>query len=284
MSDRTCPKCNCRFSYPSVLKKHLQRKTPCTAIIGPSEQNVDKPHLCRFCGRCFTTIQGVSRHIREACKIAGSEKGMELLYEHTLKKQLKKQDEKTRLVEAEIAELKAQMKQLTVTQPIPQTMVNNINSGVQQNNIVINVFGQESTAHVNRSSIKGLLDGVLQQSMSPVQSAIAALLKTAMLIYSDPARPENLTCYLPNKKKDDVMVHGDEGWEIQPCTLALPPMVTKSMDTLFANQPFEEADKYGDLMRVLRANEAAYKEGKEMKMVLIRNKDLLEKALGNLPR
>ena len=29
----------------------------------------------------------------------------------------------------------------------------------------------------------------------------------ATMVYSDPAHPENLMCYLPNKKQDSALVH-----------------------------------------------------------------------------
>jgi len=257
-----------------------------------SEKESLKPHNCRFCGRRFATMPGVSRHIRESCKIAGSEAGMELLYEHTLKKQLDRQADEIVEMKTKYAQLEAQMQQLAlpaiqqaVAPAVQQIAGGHIITGPSvHQNITVNIFGKEDTKHLNRTSVKEMLDDILAQAQSPAQAALTAMLKTATLIYSDPARPENLTCYLPNKKKEDVMVHGEAGWEIQSCPLVLPPMVTKSVDALFDNQPFEDASKYGDLMKALRANEIAYKEGKDVKTVLVRNKDLLEKALGALPK
>ena len=53
---------------------------------------------------------------------------------------------------------------------------------------------------------------------------------------------------------------------------------------LFDKQPFEDAAQYGDLMKALRDNEEALTQGKAISAVLIRNKALLEAALGALPR
>jgi len=242
--------------------------------------------------------------MRKSCKIVGSEEGMELLYQHTLRKQAEKlQEQETRALKDQLAIQERQIAMLTaqLSQPAlapveskvaahaintvntgPQTIAN-MNTGVQQV-FNISIFGKESTGHIDRAGIKALLDHTIAQIQDPSQGAMAALLRTAALIYSDPARPENLTCYLPNKKKEDVMVHGESGWEIQSCQLVLPPMVTKSVDALFDNQPFEDAAKYGDLMKALRENEQAYMEGKEMKTILVRNKALLEKVLGTLPK
>ena len=262
--------------------------------------------------------------MKKTCKIAGSDEGMEKLYEHTLKRQLESQrktmEEQHRHImeqNARMAELTAMMMHLQMQQqalmPVagpaaqksapgpaawpsqppssqPQIVIGHqqqqaqtINNGVMQQ-ITINVFGQEDTKHIGRQTIKDLLDNVLSGTQDPAQGAIAALLKTAMLIYSDADHPENLTCYLPNNKKDDVLVHGAAGWEVQPYTVVLPPMATRSVDTLFDNQPFVDADKYGDLMKALAENEQAYKEGKEMRTILVRNKDLLKQVLGALPK
>jgi len=61
-------------------------------------------------------------------------------------------------------------------------------------------------------------------------------------------------------------------------------MATRSVDALFNNQPFDNCEKYDKLMGALRDNEAAYKVGGKMKTVLVRNKALLERVLGSLPK
>jgi 23S rRNA A2030 N6-methylase RlmJ len=104
-----------------------------------------------------------------------------------------------------------------------------------------------------------------------------------MLVYSDPDHPENLTAYLPNKKTNDVLVHAEAGWEVQPASLVLPPMAQKSVDTLFDHQPYEDADDYGPLMKELAENEKRYAAGSELRPILVRNKDLLARALETLP-
>ena len=53
------------------------------------------------------------------------------------------------------------------------------------------------------------------------------------------------------------------------------------MDTLFDRQPCEDADDYGPLMKELAANEKNY-AGHELRPILVRNKDLLARALKSL--
>src|SRR5271157_4656332 len=93
MADRTCQRCGKTFPAPCRLKAHHRRKTSCDPILDSDATDTGKCQ-CRYCGRGFTTPQGLSRHVKQNCKIANSEEGMDRLMEHTLQRQ--------------IAELKAQ--------------------------------------------------------------------------------------------------------------------------------------------------------------------------------
>lgn len=288
MADRTCVLCGKVFKFPSGLKSHQARKSTCAPVVDDqdlSEQEKQKPHPCKFCGRRFTTQQGAWRHIRNACKIAGSEAGMEKLYEHTLKRQL---EARTRDLENKLDHVMNMLSQHTsAIQPAdaPKVILHDQRQVVNiTHNVTINFFGNERTPHIDRPAVKALLDDVLASTSDPNQGALTAFLRAATMIYSDPTHPENITCYLPNSRKDDVLVHGVAGWEIRPYTVILPPMASRSVDALFVNQPFNDAKKYEEIMIALRDNEQAYKTGGKMKTVLVRNKKLLEQALGALPK
>lgn len=298
-----CDRCGKDFQYPCRLRAHLARKTPCAPILDPEdlpEEAREDPDLdqkkCRFCGRVFSSYDSMRRHIRTACKIAPTEKngdaGMELLYEHTLRKQQNLEDQVAQLTTL-VQEQSAMMRQLVAREEpgVPS------NSGAQageaairgDNNqmdnsktININIFGKEGLDHITSADVKAILDESLRTPALPA-AANAAVLKMAMLAYSDPEHPENLTCYLPNKKTDDALVHKEEGWEVQPATLVLPPMAQTSVDALFDRQPFEDAETYGGLMAELKDNERRYVTGKELRPILVRNKDLLQRVLESLP-
>lgn len=315
MDDRTCDKCRAIFPNPSKLKRHLLRKTPCQPIVNAVDievSDIDKKFQCRFCMRRFASSSSVNKHIRMSCKIARNPDGMELLFRHTLERERERREraeERTRLAEERVSELEAQLGQLKVgsadlalkrteeaaspsaptfniTAHAPGGVVVHQHIELQQQ---INVFGGENISHIGHSQIKELLDQTLTSTVADVsQKALEALLKTAMLIYSDPDHPENVTCYLPNKKWGEAMVHvqrnGGWQWEIQPCQLVLPPMTSAALDVLFVKQPFEDADRYGDVLKALRANEKAYLAGQALRPVLVKNKDLLQQMLGSLPR
>ena len=300
-----CPKCGLDCKYASYLRRHLARKTPCAPILDledlPEDARED-PDLdqkkCRFCGRVFSSYDVMRRHVRQYCKIAPTEKngdaGMEVLYEHTLRKQ----QAQIAKLEEQNAEMMGMMRQLVeregagagaVVQAPTGTQAGEVavqGNGNQVDNrkttVVINIFGSEDLAHIQAPEIKAILDSSLRAG-APETKASTAILQTALLAYSDPDHPENLTCYLPNKKTDDALVHGNAGWEVRPCPLVLAPMAQQSLDQLFDKQPFESAETYESLMAELRDNEERYATGEALRPVLVRNKDLLARALESLP-
>ena len=318
MGDRTCDRCNKVFTKPFYLQRHLVRKTPCAPILEPEDlppETLEDPHInqkkCRFCGRAFSSSDNMRRHVRTNCKIVPNEKngdeGMERLYEHTIQKQQAQIDTMQALM-VQQAEMITRLIGPNNDQLAAPRGQNGGNTGAQAGEVTvqgvqgdvaidnskrmfttvnINVFGQESLDHVTMERIKAVLDESIRAPALLV-AANTAILKTAMLVYSDPDRPENLTCYLPNKKTNDALVHlsrpdGTTGWEVRPTTLVLPPMAQKSVDMLFDRQPFEDAEEYAPLMKDLRDNEARYTAGGELRPILVRNKELLARALESLP-
>lgn len=322
MADRTCERCRKAFKYPAHLARHRARVTQCAPIIDREElppEILEDPSLehkrCRFCGRVFSSYDAMRRHVRNSCKIAPNNKngdtGMELLYEHTLQRQLDVIQDENAEMRAQVAELNGLIRQLVAgggaaitnagDSRIPAAQIAG-DGGVQiggdgqvaidnkkinvvnnvDNRVTINVFGQESIEHVTSSKIRDILDDSLKSPAIPL-AAQTAIMKTAMLIYSDPEHPENLTCFLPNKKTNDALVHTENGWEIQSIMLVASPIAQRTIDALFAKQPFEDADTYENLMANLRDNEEKYAAGESLRPVLVRNKDLLQRALQTLP-
>lgn len=234
------------------------------------------------------------RHIRNACKIAPNAKnggaGMEVLYEHTIRRQ-QAQIEAQQVQIATMMEMMRDMAR-TGTQTANGVAVQGDHAAIDNSKkeIHIHIHGQEALDHITPARIRAILDETLGGPAARTdveRAAQTAVLKTAMLVYSDPDHPENLTAYLPNKKTNDVLVRtsreGSSGWEVQPASLVLPPMAQKSVDTLFDHQPYEDAECYGPLMKELAANEARYVAGHELRPILVRNKDLLARVLETLP-
>ena len=177
--------------------------------------------------------------------------------------------------------------------------ITNIDASIGKtvNNVTINVFGAERLDKITKPQVVDLL-----RSLGPVGEnvkAIAekAIIQAAMLIFSDPARPEDITCYLPNKKGDDALVHGEAGWEVQPVGLVISPMAAQSIEVLFKHQPAPDQhtpekdvkwmmEECGNIMRYIAQHEGDMTNEPprgEMRGILIRNKDLLQQVLAKLP-
>lgn len=321
--DRTCTRCFKQFKYPKELRRHQQRKTPCAPILEdkdlPAESLEDaelgllSKRKCRFCGRVFSSYNCMRRHVRNNCKIPPNERngdvGMELLYKHTVAKQQEQIEAQRRQIE-KLTKMMAQQMALAEHKAPPRSSICTrsevTNSGgevaIQGNQgpvtvdnskkqqITINVFGQEKLDHIEQEQIRQILAEA--SAFAPGDGATQAVLEAAMLIYSDPKRPENITCYLPNKKMQEALVHRRDGWEVEPVPRVLPPMMTRSVDVLFDHQPREGDDlkEYGEVLKQLQECEKDAQKVRHLagpngslRAVLVRNKDQLRRLLDHLP-
>jgi hypothetical protein len=109
-----------------------------------------------------------------------------------------------------------------------------------------NLFGAEDVSHINRGSIYDVFMKVAPRALPQSTVDDPAMLKhlcgqlvtrAAMLIYSDPDHPENITCYLPKMTSSHAMTYGEHGWTLQPVSIVVSPMMRASIDLLFDHQP-----------------------------------------------
>ena len=322
----SCDKCGRLFRDSHKLKAHKERKTPCQDILDVedlTEEKKNNPNRCRFCGRVFSRADNLLRHIKKVCKIVprdGDTSGMDKLYQHTLKKQGEKMEKMMEQMEEMKEEMKAmkesggEQKEIITSAapgPVTNTMVGTMKSAnvlarnavVDQStknikqNITINFFGCEKTDHITQKDVLGLVRKLGPLGLSLDKASERLLLSMAMMIFSDDKHPENITCYLPNKKEKNALVHGDSGWEVMPICLTLSPMASRSVDELFKKQPWagldgipadENLDDPTRILSYIAKNEGdlvgnVAAPGSEFRAIPIRNKDLLERVLANLP-
>ena len=315
MNDLCCTKCGKSFKYLSHFNRHQDRKQSCVLILelnDLSKEEKEKPYICNFCGRRYSTYTNMRRHVRKTCKIAPNEKngkeGTEFLYEH-----VKRQQEQNTRLEGEMKELRTQVSQLVnlLTTREGQNIAGKVaqagNEEIaiqgdnntttqshleQHNNTTINIFGQEDVSHINHMTVYKILNRIYPYFETP-DAARALLSEMLSEIYGNVEHPENHTCFKPNKKTSDTMIHGPKGWEFQTTQRTYQPMVQKSMDVLlkFSNQPLpsrpgcedmKPRDKFEKIYKFLVDNEKTFPT--EMKedicVILLQLRGLLRKNNG----
>jgi hypothetical protein len=263
MADRTCHRCNKTFAAPCRLKTHLARKTPCEAIL--DDVAPAKDHPCKFCGRTFTSRPSALRHMRQSCKIAGSEEGMEMLMEHTVQRQLAQRDEKMARMEENMEKLTALLEKQTalaaatsstavalpaansqtVAAPAVASTVNNVigtlNTGPILNiNTQINIRSWEGndrlviptamlvaafTQNPKLMNYCQLPDAEKVDAELAAPYVVEALVDLLRRAHSDPA---GRNVYLSPKRADQVMVFDEKSWK----TLTLVEAIRVLCDTI----------------------------------------------------
>jgi hypothetical protein len=100
--------------------------------------------------------------------------------------------------------------------------------------ITINIFGQEDTAHLTPKTMGELLDA-LPTGVPDGQRVVVSVIRE---IYGNPAHPENLTCFSPNKKDDTIYVRSATGWEPRTGNEIYPKMLSRACTELNDKQDF----------------------------------------------
>ena len=236
-----CPKCAKTFQSSAHLRRHLDRKTPCDPITEPATGG----HSCRYCGRGFASKGSMQRHVRQYCRIAKSDEGMEKLLDHTLAKQVKALERRLEQQaishreladrqSAQVAELTALLKQQLAIAPAAhqQITVEGVNTTVQNaqtiqnnitNHITIRSWGGPERISVTPSMLRTAfaenarlaeyckLDGPDQ--FEPETAAPYVLEALIDLIRRAHADPEARNVYLNPRRADQVLVYEVE-WKV----------------------------------------------------------------------
>lgn len=193
-----------------------------------------------------------------------------------------------------------------VARPSAVTNVYNHTVNHVNNTVTINIFGHESVEHITQAHVRSLLDSTIEGRAESGRAA-EVFVQTAMLIYSDPDHPENLTAYIPSTSRrqgvpDQVMVYkrpeptedGGEAssadsvgsWQMIRLEDAAPPMASQALNVLVRKQPFESGkyslQEYSALLRTVFDREPEWARGKELRAVLVRNHKLIQRVFNKV--
>lgn len=314
----------------------MARKKPCSPVVAGTEVRaveVHNPSKCKFCNRVFSRPANVKRHQLTACPIAptgrNGQDGMELLYKHVEAEQAERlaaKEDEIAALEKQIAQLKVDRESAlaipedarpavplaaSVTRASQNVTIHGDHAHVVQMDVKViqqvhvNEFGKEGIEYLDRGEVfRQVFDKIAAPRTSG--SADASVLddlsqqliaRAAMLIYSDPEHPENITCYLPKKTDTNAMVHGSNGWTLHPVNMVFPPMLTKSIDLLFNRQPIagydgcpnamaERQEAYGQILRHIddRTDELSLGAAGCLRPILVRNENLLRQRALSPPK
>ncbi len=237
MGDKTCDKCGKVFPKPFYLKRHRSRKTPCEAIVAAAA--VDEL-VCKYCHRTFTTKQALSRHIKQYCKIATTDEGMDKLFEHTLQQQIASMriEQQQQLAEqsAQIAELTALVRgQVATTAPAclqGSAAVTNVqNQHITQNiqNITTNITirswsSADDRIYIPASMLRAAFTDnprlseyctFSDEQKTDAELAAPYVLEALMdLTRRAHADPTSRNVYLNPRRADQVMVFDEAAWRV----------------------------------------------------------------------
>ena len=225
--EKNCVRCGKEFRAPALLKRHLERKTPCEPIIDATKNGIS----CRFCGKAFASRPSMSRHIRQYCKIANSDEGMEKLFDHTLQRQLAEQNAKLAEQSAQIMKLTTLIEKLALTDQLmtsqPIHHAEQVNNGTITNIVNINAWDSDRRIGVELAHILAaftdnakLREYARMGDHELTDPDIAPPYVTELLMDLTKrahAAPESRNVYLNPRRADQVLILKKNGsWEVLP--------------------------------------------------------------------
>jgi len=223
-----CDKCGKAFCDNANLRRHKSRKTPCQPILENNTADVSG-NGCRYCGRQFASSSSMYRHVRQYCKIANSDEGMEKLFNHTIQRQLARLEAQNTALQDQVSELAILMRQqslqqLTISDGTPLTLIQHqTNIGIQQNvqvNTTIIGFDREDRIYIPIALVKAaftenprlieycrMTDNERTNADKAAPYVLEALVDLVRRAHKDPMY-RNI--YLNPKRADQVMVCVEE--------------------------------------------------------------------------
>ncbi len=213
MTDRTCDLCGKAFPYPSGLRKHQARKTPCRDIVPVTDRGTPCPH----CNRAYTQYSAMRRHVRTACKMRTAEQRQRAFDARTMR-ELKAENERLRTQDAPTIN---NITNNFITQDMSTNISNNVNLERVEANFMYGVAARIpkaediKTSHVTAEYLKQFLP----ENSEPtdlVKHAANLVLQTFRSMYGASVRISDVGIMQDNRDVKRVFVSQGRGaWESQ---------------------------------------------------------------------
>jgi hypothetical protein len=231
--EHTCEKCGEHFARADSLQRHLRRKTPCDRVVAA------ETFRCGECGRRFVRKDGLKRHASGRCK---AQKARAALGAAAREQDVKDLKARVRLLEKKLGEkaLVLHGGRAPAATTINAAVDASVGKTVNNHTININVFGHETTDHIDVDCIREIVEteterlGGIDAAAGP-RLAQAVAVAVARRIYA--GRPENRTAYLPNVKENRARVRTARGWEERSSAEVARAMHGKAANETHRKQP-----------------------------------------------
>jgi len=208
-----CNICKCGFDRKFNYEQHLKSKKHNTRI---SNDN-SKLYNCSICKKIFSYSSGLYRH-RSKCKVNDLSKVDYLEKEN---------------FELHKKNLELSQKIEDIKNNIQNQNIQNQNIQNQQNNIIINCFGNENLDYIT--------DKVILHCMNKIYGSIPLLIEK---IHFDPEHPENHNIQIPNKKLPHAKIlNNQREWQIVKKKDAIDTMIDNGYNIL--DEKFQEQSIIG---------------------------------------
>lgn len=238
MSKYYCECCNYSSNDKTKYNRHLSTKRhkkmensyPKLSICYPKlSKNMEKKeknqelYACKYCGKEFKYMSGVSKHIKYSCKQNKDEDLKELVrllneQNKDILQNLKEKDMEMKLKDREMEKMQRQIEKLSKKLQIQK--IGTQNNIVNYNFKILNYNDTDYSHLTNTDYIKCISD---------CNHCVKSLIEK---VHFNNTKPENMNVYIPSLKDNYIMVFKDNEWNIQDRQEILDDLYDKNEWTL----------------------------------------------------
>lgn len=198
---------------------------------------------CNYCGKKFVKNYGLTRHLKNRCKIKTQiEAEKEKIYQQLIL-EMREQNAKIEKIERENKELKTQLTSITNNTNITTTTSdsynntinnNNVNGNqqIQNNNIKLVAFGEEDLSYITNTVCKRILHKGFR--------SVPVLVKYS---HFNPNKPEHHNVYISNMRDSHAAIYDGTQWKLMNRN--------EVINQLFHDQRYYLVEKFEELFEQL---------------------------------
>lgn len=201
MPQYECDSCSKIFGRKSHLDYHKSNNV----CIGKHYDTTDDDGCrCKYCGKIFTTLTSMYRHVNHTCKVKKNEDlNRNQIYERLIALEKKNEEFEKKNKEFEKENIKLKRKVITLEKKLPTTKItNNINNGIVAHINLIG-YGKEDLSKIDKKDI-----------LKAIQSGYDSTVKLTETMHFNPKHPEYHNVYITNVKDKYAMMFDGKDWNL----------------------------------------------------------------------